>query len=153
VGDRITMEGIELFDLLRYDGENLYIIQVKDGLGASTRDACSQLRNSSRLIEESVKTSECAKLREYHSRLSISGTAYAQTEKFKAQMRAVGTADDFVNLFKSKKRVYVLAFRYGNRVEDAVGTGSNIAKFEILGLKDHIKMTDAQFRLFQIKDS
>lgn len=151
VGDRVTIGGIELFDLLHYNKEQVFIIQVKDGLGASTRDACSQLRNSARVIEESLKDSNHKKLKDYYNRLHNSGLVYAKTSEFKKTMANVPSEDKFVELLKNRKRTYVLAFRYGQNIDDIVKVNSNIAKFEILGLKDDIKLTNASFKLFQIK--
>jgi hypothetical protein len=50
VGDRICPDGIELFDSLYFTGNKTYIYHVKEGFGQKTRDACSQLLNSSRMI-------------------------------------------------------------------------------------------------------
>lgn len=151
VADRITINGIELFDLLYWDKKHLYIIQVKDGLGASTRDACSQLRNSARLIEESLKEGEHQKLKDFYGRLSSTKTSYTQKPEFKKQLKGIGTEQKFIELFQNKKIIYVLASRYGNTPPDITKTRSNIAKFEILGLKDSIKQTDGSFMIHQIK--
>ena len=150
VGDRIILNGIELFDLLYVDGNNLYIIQVKDGLGASTRDACSQLRNSSKLIEESLKDINNKKLKELYGKLHSSKVRYTKELNFKKQLKIIGSESDFVSMFKDKKRCYVLAFRYGENKDDIGTTQSNIAKFEILGLKDHASLLGTDFKIYQI---
>ncbi len=150
VGDRITLNGIELFDLLYLDNDNLYIIQVKDGLGSCTRDACSQLRNSARIIEESLKGADHKKLREFYQRLHNTSIAYAQRPDYQSQLAALGTAEDFIDLLQAKQRTYLLAFRYGEDKQSVIDTRSNIAKFEILGLKDGMKSFDVKFRLCQI---
>ena len=152
VGDRIILNGIELFDLLYLDGDSLYIIQVKDGLGASTRDACSQLRNSSKLIEESLKDTNNKKLKEFYHKLHNCNVNYTQNQNFKNQLQAIGTEIEFINKFKKSNRCYVLAFRYGKDKDDISKTQSNIAKFELLGLKDNIGLLDAEFKIFQISN-
>lgn len=152
VGDRIILNGIELFDLLYLDRDNLYIIQVKDGLGASTRDACSQLRNSSKLIEESLKDINNKKLKEFYHKLHKCNVSYTQNQNFKNQLQTIGTEVEFINKFKKSNRCYVLAFRYGEAKDDISKTKSNIAKFELLGLKDNIGLLDAEFKIFQISN-
>ncbi|MCB1075695.1 MAG: hypothetical protein KDK59_09205 [Simkania sp.] len=46
VGDRITPNGIELFDLLKEAEEELYLYQVKESISEKATKACSQLRNA-----------------------------------------------------------------------------------------------------------
>jgi uncharacterized protein (TIGR04141 family) len=153
VGDRITMKGLELFDLLYKDNDDLYIIQVKDGFGASTRDACSQLRNSAKIIEESIKTINYSKLKNYYSELEARGLAGDLNDKYKEQLFAVGSDKDFIDLFKGEKikRHYVLAFHYNANSGDIKKTKSSIAKFEILGLRDNLKsLSIADLKLFRI---
>jgi hypothetical protein len=154
LGDRITLNGVEFFDLLYFDEVNkkLYIIHVKDGLGSSTRDACSQLRNSAKLIEESMKENKNKKIKEFFHKLKNSSVEYTNKKKFKDQLSNIANSDNnFFNLFKNNKRIYVLAFHYGNNINDIISCKSNISKFEILRLKDDIKFTGSDFKLFQIK--
>jgi len=54
VGDRITPQGIELFDLLKKDGEMLYLYQVKESLSETTTKACSQLRNAAKALSTTL---------------------------------------------------------------------------------------------------
>lgn len=152
VADRIMLHGIELFDILHYDEDNLYIIQVKDGLGACTRDACSQLRNSAKLIEESVKSTDQQQIREFYNILNNTGIAYSKNDNFKKQFNDLGGEEGFVKLFLNKKRTYILAFRHGDNESDIIGSDSNIAKFEILGLKDSIRLFgSSSLKLYQIE--
>jgi uncharacterized protein (TIGR04141 family) len=52
VGDRVILDGIEYFDLLYIgDPDKVYVIQVKKGFGGKTRESCSQIRNSAKMIE------------------------------------------------------------------------------------------------------
>lgn len=155
VGDRITMKGLELFDLLYKKDDDLYIIQVKDGLGASTRDACSQLRNSAKIIEESIKTISYNKLKDYYLKLKKRGENGDSKDEFKKQLSVINSDDIFIDLFKERNvnRHYVLAFHYNGHGGDIKKTESSIAKFEIIGLRDHLKsLSGADLKLFRITD-
>lgn len=155
VADRIFLDHLELFDLLYIENNNLYIIQVKDGLGATTRDACSQIRNSARVIEASVKSRDKSKLKEFYKILldrhgGIKRPDYAKEDKYIKSVRDIaGSEKDFLELFK-KKRHYVLAFRKNGKKENVINTKSSIAKFEIIGLKDYLKLHDVEFDLYKI---
>jgi hypothetical protein len=51
---RVILDGIEYFDLLYIgDPDKVYVIQVKKGFGGKTRESCSQIRNSAKMIESS----------------------------------------------------------------------------------------------------
>lgn len=150
VADRITLNGIEFFDLLYIKNSELYIIQVKDGLGASTRDACSQLRNSSKIIEESIKEKNHSKLKDFYLRLQNTKIKYSKRKDYINSLKKIGSPENFLKLFlESKNRTYVLAYRYD---ADPIDTQSNIAKFEILGLKNAIKDFNANFKLYKIDE-
>jgi uncharacterized protein (TIGR04141 family) len=152
VADRIMLEGIEIFDIACYDDDNLFLIQVKDGLGASTRDACSQLRNSAKIISESTKSVDHQKIKDFYQKLKTTNTAYTQGDDFKKQLNIFDSEEKFIDLFISKNITYVLAFRYGNDESDILSVNSNIAKFEIVSLRDYIKTLDKSlFKIYQIK--
>lgn len=151
VADRIMLDGIEIFDIAYYDDDNLYLIQTKDGLGASTRDACSQLRNSAKIISESIKSTDHQKIKDFYQKLKTTKTNYTQEDNFKKQLNVFDSEDKFINLFLEKDITYVLAFRYGNNENDIFDVNSNIAKFEIISLRDYIKTLDSSlFKIYQI---
>lgn len=151
VADRIMLDGIEIFDIAFYDNDNLYLIQSKDGLGASTRDACSQLRNSAKVISESIKSNDHQKIKDFYQRLNTTNITYAQEDNFKRQMGIFDSENKFVDLFLNKKITYILAFRHGNNENDILSVNSNIAKFEIISLRDYIKtLDDSLFKIYQI---
>ena len=54
VGDKIIPHGIELFDLLRDNGKELFLYQVKEGFGQHTRDACSQILNAAKCLSAAL---------------------------------------------------------------------------------------------------
>lgn len=150
VADRICLRGIELFDLLYVTDDDAFIIHVKDGLGSTTRDVCSQLRNSARVIESGLKEGGGGKLEEFEKKLSSTSRQYTQQEAFKTKL------SDLVNgglekILKEKTRHYVMAIRYGSNSDDILKTKSNIARFEILGLRDEMKKYNVELNILQIK--
>lgn len=103
VGDRITANHIEIFDLLRYDNDRengkVWIYHVKRKFGQCTRDATSQLAISAKLIHDE-KT-----LHKHYAQL-------VERAELKAKLLAWGVTgeDDYVNLFKKNKLTFVYAF-------------------------------------------
>lgn len=55
LGDRICPSGIELWDILKYDGQNLTFYHVKESFGQKTRDACSQIVIAAKAINSALK--------------------------------------------------------------------------------------------------
>lgn len=108
VGDRICPEGIELFDLVQFTEEGtIYIYHDKESFGQKTRDACSQLQNSARVLN--------------HDMLGILGKFYdmAMTvpKKDSAYRSAVRTQlltmgkENFIELFTKAREIhFVYAF-------------------------------------------
>ena len=135
VGDRITINGIEVFDLLYHgDPNNLYVIHVKKGLGGKTRESCSQIRNSAKLIQTSINSGN-KKLKELYRKLKASPTDTGAD-------RAHGlTEAAFLALFK-RNITYVLASSGVANPTAVRRSRSNIAKFEILTTRDVLKTYD-----------
>lgn len=147
VADRILLRGIELFDLLYVDNDDVYIIHVKDGLSSSTRDVCSQLRNAARIIED--KNTE--KVQEFEDRLLKTKVVYSKNTNYKTKLPNY-TNGELQKLLKDKKRHYVVAFRYGNNADDIIKCNSNITRFELLGLRDDLRRYGTELKLYQIKE-
>lgn len=133
IGDAVFYKGIELADILHFgDTDFIDIIHVKRGLGNSTRDLVSQMRNAMEIIENDLNMDGQPALREYYASLVRLGRLTGMSE------------DDFVAMFTERKRRY--DFTYTNSAEltpELVDTiGSSIAKNEIVSLVQYSK----QFR-------
>lgn len=135
VGDRVILDGIEYFDLLYIgDPNKVYIIQVKKGFGGKTRESCSQIRNSAKMIEGSVVADGHKKLVELYGKL-----AGRVTEACPDRLHGMSQVD-FVNLFLNRERVYMIALGGVNDRDTLINTDSNIAKFEVLSTRDALRV-------------
>lgn len=117
LGDKITPEGVELFDLAYYcqKTEKLYLIAVKSGFGRTTREACAQIRDSSEKLHPELIG---------EAKQSILDLLIARIKKRDSHgdpFEAWGGEDAFKNLFirlyREKKIVYTYAFADSARKE------------------------------------
>lgn len=131
VGDKVLIENTELFDLLHWDNENLYILHVKSGFGVKTRDVTSQIFNAAQIIENDVSTGKIL-LGRYYERLSSPPIS----------------REDFLRLF-NKKRIYVLGYGRAASLRSASVIRSNIAKLELVQLRNDMRRFEghADFKL------
>lgn len=125
VFDTITINGIELCDILYYDETNLYLIHVKYGFDSSIRELYNQVILSARRLQESLSSNE----KEY---LKIN---FKSIEK-KNNVKNI-TQSEFIKLFTQKKINYVMAFTSDNKKEIVIENNidkikSSIAKFSII---------------------
>ena len=147
IGDKIFLKQsekgkVELFDLIFTKDDKTYLIQVKDGFGASIRDACSQIQMAAEIIENALTSNNNTELESYY-------------EEFKKLNTAV-SKDEFFELLK-KSRQYVLAFSTKDDFTKANFSAkkfqSEIAKFEVLGLYHEFRANVRQFQIAHIKKS
>ena len=147
IGDKIFLKQsekgkVELFDLIFTKDDKTYLIQVKDGFGASIRDACSQIQMVAEIIENALTSNNNTELESYY-------------EEFKKLNTAV-SKDEFFELLK-KSRQYVLAFSTKDDFTKANFSAkkfqSEIAKFEVLGLYHEFRANVRQFQIAHIKKS
>ncbi len=112
VGDRITPQGIELFDLLKFDGENLYLYQVKESISETTTKACSQLRNAARALSSTLMNPQASSniLLKFWEEVMTSQPKQNYFKKLKKSYEAFGR-EDFFSLFnRDRKQIcFVLA--------------------------------------------
>ena len=122
--DTITINGIELCDILYYDETNLYLIHVKYGFDSSIRELYNQVILSARRLQESLPTKEKDFLKKN----------FKSIQK-KNNTKKISQAE-FIKLF-SKKINYVMAFTSDNKTEIVIENNmskikSSIAKFSII---------------------
>jgi|GEM_PF-2872578 uncharacterized protein (TIGR04141 family) len=154
VCDRILPFNIELCDVMIIRDGELILAHNKLGLGASTRDVCSQIFNAARLIQESIKSDQ-GLIKEYY-RLIVGyhgSDPYRLTTK--AKVATLGE-DAFVRLFTDNDLVFVLGFADDASTErmldgsSASSFDSNIARFEIVTLFENIKSVGPRLKICQI---
>lgn len=147
IGDKVFLKQsekgkVELFDLIFIKDDKTYLIQVKDGFGASIRDACSQIQMAAEIIENAIVSNNNTELESYY-------------EEFKKLNTGV-SKDQFFNLLK-KSRQYVLAFSTKDDFTKANFLAkkfqSEIAKFEVLGISHEFRANVRQFQIAHIKKS
>lgn len=124
VFDTITIDGIELCDILFYDETNVYLIHVKSGFDSSMRELYNQVILSARRLQDSITSKE----KKY---LKIN---FKSIEK-KNNVKNI-TQSEFIKLF-SKKINYVMAFTSDSKKEVIIENNldkikSSIAKFSII---------------------
>lgn len=124
VFDTISISGIELCDIIKYDEHNIYLIHVKRGFDSSMRELYNQIILSARRLEESKSSKEKDYLKKSYDAL-----------KKKKQDNQINTFEDFLMLFE-KNIKYVMAFsntNSNNLVEkDMSKIKSSIAKFSVI---------------------
>jgi hypothetical protein len=107
LGDKICPQGIELFDILRYTQQELFLYHVKEGFGQKTRDACSQVYNAAHLLH-SLRHRGFSNIAAQFFREATGTTDKKYPAEEKKKLEALGEKE-FVKLFK-KKIVFVYAF-------------------------------------------
>jgi hypothetical protein len=124
VFDTITISGIELCDIIKYDEKNIYLIHVKRGFDSSMRELYNQIILSARRLEESKSSKEKDYLKKSFQSLIK-----------KNQNNNINSFEDFIKLF-DKNIKYVMAFSNNNSNElienNLEKVKSSIAKFSII---------------------
>ena len=144
VFDTITIDGIELCDILFYDESNIYLIHVKYGFDSSIRELYNQVILSARRLQESLSSDE---------------KTYLKTN-FKSLMNKENTEqnlseEDFISLF-TKKINYVMAFSSKHTTElnienDVDRIKSSIAKFSVIQASSEMRAEYYDLFFHQIK--
>jgi uncharacterized protein (TIGR04141 family) len=142
-GDMIfAQEGrgkVELFDILyTKDPDKVYVIQVKNGFGASVRDACSQIRLAAEVIMRS-KVDDSDLLDSYFEKWqNIPVNKGLNRKEFKG--------------FFSRKIVFVLAFVHKHEFEakNISRFASHIARYEIQNTAHYFSSNSWSFQIARI---
>lgn len=123
---KVMADNVEICDALIPTVDGVYIVHVKDGLGASVRDLASQLFMAARIVEEEIVTGAFPML----------GKLYQNAvARDRIDQRGLPW-EKFVTLLK-RKRVYCAAMRPKTLSEGALKEGrfaSRIAKFSLVEL-------------------
>lgn len=111
-------ERVELFDIMRWNSEELFLYHVKETFGQKTGEACKQIRNSAALIKSALDVGDYAILRRLYDQTTSEATSpFRQSLKQKLEALPEGPndtkpSDRLVNLFRKErgKIIFVYAF-------------------------------------------
>lgn len=137
LGDKVFVDSIELYDVLTWDRENLYIVHIKSGFDVKIRDLSSQIFSSAQIIENS-RMSGFKELEEHHKSLI-------------SKKRTEISFDNYKKLF-SKKINYMFAYGRANQVLDK-NIKSSVAKLEVVQLAKDMTRFEGKLKLLWIKQS
>ena len=148
--DRITPDGIEPCDLLRWDDDRLYIIHVKDGFGNTMRDLCSQLFIAAQHIENDRRGQKSYIKSVYRTLKERANSSYPYFEKIGSQVEQISEVE-FCNLFE-KKPVFILGMRdrKGRDFQNMQLFKSNIAKYSLAELIKKMRSIGVELSAVQI---
>jgi len=143
----IKVDLIELCDALHFDtNENkLYIIHVKDGMGASIRDLTSQALMSAHLIEHDVLTGN----KEAFIKLYNQGV---QGKRIDPDLICL---EDFLLFISTFKKEYILAIHSDSNSVDEIRQGkffSRIAKFSLIKFANDMQDFNSKFSICVIPE-
>lgn len=143
VFDTITISGIELCDIIKYDEKNIYIIHVKRGFDSSMRELYNQVILSARRLEESKSSKEKDYLKKCYKSLVL-----------KKQNNNINTFEDFMSLFDRNIK-YVMAFsneKSNQPIEENIAkVKSSIAKFSIIQTSSEMRSDYYELLFTQIE--
>ena len=152
--DKITPENIESCDILKWNDKNLYFYHVKAGFGNTMRDLCSQVFIAANKIKSDVNSSKEYIGKTYDHLASKKESSNEYYKKAAEQIENI-TKDDFINIFTSKKLIFVLAVldtatNERNLKTNVFSFNSNIAKFSLQELVKGMRGIEVEFRFTQI---
>lgn len=152
VFDKFTPENIEACDILHWNQNNVYFIHVKSGFGNSMRDLTHQIFIAARRIKEDIK-SGYNYLGNLYDLVKNNQGISSYSKNAKNQLTNIKKSD-FVDLFKTRKPVFVLAVvdtskknRSLKKVDDF---SSNIAKFSLHELVKNMRNLAVDFEIYEI---
>jgi len=153
--DKILPENIEPCDILKWNGENLYLIHVKAGFAADMRDLCSQILIAATTIQQDIKSGNAYIGKIYDT---LQAKMESNDDYFKAageQTRNI-SREDFISLF-GKNIVFIIAIldkaNTARLIENVDEFDSNIAKFSLIELFKQMKGLDLKLMVHQIGKS
>ncbi|PWH86747.1 TIGR04141 family sporadically distributed protein [Brumimicrobium oceani] len=122
--DRIIVDSIELADVLHIEKEKIYLCHVKYGFSTEMRELYSQITSSARRLKNDLKDDENTFLKSIFKQL------------LKKERNNGLTEEGFINLFKTKKIIYVMAITghllNKHIIKDISKYSSNIAKISLI---------------------
>jgi len=151
--DKITPSNIEPCDILIWNQQDLFLVHVKAAFGNTMRDLCSQIFIAANRIKAD-RNSSLEYIGEIYDELQNKvGSGDTYFDLVGRQTEGV-SRDEFVNLFTTKRHVFVLAVLDTATTERDIREpqqfNSNIAKFSLQELIKGMKGIDVDFRITQV---
>ncbi|MCT2560350.1 DUF6119 family protein [Chryseobacterium herbae] len=156
VFDKITPLNIEACDLMKIDEINniVYFYHVKKGFDNSMRDLCNQVLISAKKIEEDSRLDYAYLRKLYEKSFNYTG----KDDYYKKVKKQFNTIDqeEFINLFKNKKIVFVLSVLDAAKKKRSLYSNiekfdSNIAKFTLIDLSRQMRAIGVDFQVLQLE--
>jgi len=153
VFDRFTPDGIEVCDFMKWDKDTVYLYHVKAGFDGSMRDLCNQVLISARKMKEDIALKR-AFLRNLY--VTVTTNTGISSHRVAAKKHTkIYNEKDFVDLFTSKRIVYVLTVLDTATTKRELKTeitkfDSNIAKFALSELHRSLRSLDMPFQICQL---
>lgn len=139
--DEITVDSIELADIMKITNDTIYLCHVKYGFSTDIRALYSQIISSARRLKNDLKDEKNTYLKSIFKILKRKGREREFTEK------------EFVDLFKVKKINYVMAITSHLKNKPLIGKiekyQSNIAKLSLI--QCFTEMRTEYFENFEIE--
>lgn len=146
LGDKVYLNNIEMFDIMRIINDEIYLYHVKKGLGQDTRVLINQINNAARFLTFSQDEEYKEGLRIYYKNISKKHYNENEISIIKEGALKVISEEDFVQLFDKKKKIYfVFAYASENNktvTEEIINTRSRIAKLSLVYILRDIKRMD-----------
>lgn len=156
VFDTITPENIESCDILKCDGNGLYLIHVKKGFDNSIRDLTSQINIAAKRIQNDLRTGY--NYIEMIERQTVKGKKSKNVDCQKMGNQTF-PKDGMISLFKGKGPQninFCLAFVDKSETKRDLKNElhkfrSNIAKFSLIELKRELNSMGFGFKIIQLR--
>jgi uncharacterized protein (TIGR04141 family) len=150
---KITSDNIEPCDVLKWNGDRLYLIHVKVGYNNAMRDLCSQVSIAANRIVYDRSAVDGKYINGIYDQLLASKASSSPYLKAIGGQTDKISKEEFVNLFK-KDLVFVVAVLDDATSERELGSqdsfGSNIAKFSLQELIKEFGGSEADLKIEQI---
>lgn len=148
VGDRAYLNHIEMADIIKITDNHIFLYHVKKGLGQDTRILINQINNAARSLTYYKDEQNSSGLKSYYQSLSNNHYGGGNVQLLQKGITISLSETDFVNLFKSNKKISFV-FVYGSNSpldirEELINTRSRIAKLSLIYLIRDMKTTDFQ---------
>lgn len=135
VTDKLLADGIEIADIIRITNEGkIHIYHNKYGFGASMRDVCSQLSLSMSIISRILDSQDSGReiLDKYYETIK---KKYTTGEYKNDGMTLKFSKEDFTEaILSARKEDFIFILGCIDDIPISVDRGSNIAKFESIGI-------------------
>ncbi|ABI68064.1 hypothetical protein Swol_0742 [Syntrophomonas wolfei subsp. wolfei str. Goettingen G311] len=151
---KVLLNGMELCDLLKYDGKTAYLIHVKKGFGNNMRDLTLQIDIAARTLKEALAARDYDFFGQLYQRLKMKNATTPYAKKVAGQASII-SKESFIKIFMDRDVVFCLAFLDTAKKERNITNGtefeSSIAKYSIVELYKRLRIQNIPLKLIQVK--